>query len=59
MMGELVRRFLVSKARGLGSGLCGLVDSGRYRREHYYNLPLFRNRIPSSATARPENFEIL
>lgn len=30
MMGELVRRFLASKAQVLGSGLFGLVDSGRH-----------------------------
>lgn len=58
MMGELVRRFLVLKARGLGSGLFWLVDSGGHHREHDCNLPLFRNRTPS-AIARPESFEIL
>ena len=59
MLGELVRRFPVSEARGLGSELFGLVHSVRHHREHDdYNLPLSHNRTPS-AIARPEYFEIL
>ena len=59
MLGELVRQFPVSEARGLGSKLFGLVHAGRHYREHDdYNLPLSHNRNPS-AIAHPEYFEIL
>lgn len=58
MMGERFRRFLFSEARGLGSELSGLVDSGRNRRKHDYDLPLSHNRTPL-AISHPECFEML